>query len=136
MILEPLAVTTIDSVYPNVPMLAKSIPSTADGSVAADGTSVTWKLRDGVKWSDGTPFTADDVKATWQYIMKPENGATDVSHWLVQVGPHPSKLEAVGVAKRQGFETAIPLRATSGYASVTALDRSGRKLASSRAARL
>ena len=37
---------------------------------------MTWKLKDGVKWSDGTPVTSDDVKATWQYVMEPENGAT------------------------------------------------------------
>ena len=78
---ETLAVTTIDSLLPNVPMLAASIPSTSDGSVAADGKSVTWKLRPGIKWSDGTPMTSDDVKATWQYIMKPESGATDVSQY-------------------------------------------------------
>jgi peptide/nickel transport system substrate-binding protein len=78
---EPLAVTSIDSVLPNVPVLAKSIPSAADGSVAADGKSVTWKLKDGVKWSDGTPFTSADVKATWQFIIKPENGASTVSYY-------------------------------------------------------
>ena len=37
---------------------------------------MTWKLLPGVKWSDGTPFTSDDVKATWQFIIKPESGAT------------------------------------------------------------
>jgi len=38
---EPLAVTSLAGVLPDVPVLAKSIPSAADGSVAADGTSVT-----------------------------------------------------------------------------------------------
>ncbi len=80
-VLEPLAVTSIDSVYPNVPVLAKSIPSAADGSVSADGKSVTWKLKDGVKWSDGTPLTSADVKATADYINKPENGATTVAQY-------------------------------------------------------
>jgi len=78
-ILEPLAVTSIDSSLPNIPVLAVAIPSAKDGSVAADGKSVTWKLKSGVKWSDGTALTSADVKATWQFIIKPENGASDLS---------------------------------------------------------
>jgi peptide/nickel transport system substrate-binding protein len=40
--------------------------------VAADGTSVTWKLKSGLKWSDGTPFTAADVAFTYEFIVNPE----------------------------------------------------------------
>ncbi|MDQ2786603.1 MAG: ABC transporter substrate-binding protein, partial [Chloroflexota bacterium] len=76
---EPLATLSINAAVPDIPVLAKEIPSTANGELAADGMSVTWKLKDGVKWSDGTPFTSADVKATWQYIMKPETGATDIA---------------------------------------------------------
>jgi peptide/nickel transport system substrate-binding protein len=47
--------------------LAAEIPTVDNGGVAKDFTSVTWKLRQGVKWSDGTPFTADDVVATYTY---------------------------------------------------------------------
>ncbi len=79
---EPLATLSINAATPDVPVLAKEIPSTANGELAADGTSVTWKLKDGVKWSDGTPFTSEDVKATWQYIIKPENGATDIATFM------------------------------------------------------
>src|SRR5467141_1707100 len=41
-----------------VPMLAAEIPDVENGGVAADGKSVTWKLRTGVQWHDGQPFTA------------------------------------------------------------------------------
>ena len=34
-----------------------------------DGKELTFKLRDGVKWHDGKPFTAKDVKCTWDLLM-------------------------------------------------------------------
>ncbi|UPK37297.1 peptide ABC transporter substrate-binding protein [Bradyrhizobium sp. 186] len=50
-----------------IPCLAAEVPTKANGGLAADGTSVTWKLKQGVRWHDGKPFTADDVVFTWQY---------------------------------------------------------------------
>ncbi len=78
---EPLAVTSINALTPDVPVLAREIPSTANGGLSADGTTVTWRLKDGVKWSDGTPFTAADVKATYEYIAKPTNASPDISSY-------------------------------------------------------
>jgi peptide/nickel transport system substrate-binding protein len=57
------------------PLLAAEIPSREDGTVAADGLSVTWKLKQGVKWHDGKPFTADDVVFTWRYASDPATAA-------------------------------------------------------------
>jgi peptide/nickel transport system substrate-binding protein len=68
-ILEPLA--HYNSKDELVPALAEEIPTVANGDVAKDGTTVTWKLKKDVKWSDGTPFTADDVVFTWQYCADP-----------------------------------------------------------------
>jgi len=45
-----------------IPQLAAEIPSTENGGISEDGLSWRVKLRDGVKWHDGTPFTAEDVK--------------------------------------------------------------------------
>ena len=53
------------------PVLAEAIPGREDGTLAADGKSVTWKLKKGVTWHDGKPFTADDVVFTWQYSANP-----------------------------------------------------------------
>jgi peptide/nickel transport system substrate-binding protein len=36
--------------------------------VSEDGKELTFKLRPGVKWHDGKPFTANDVKCTWDLI--------------------------------------------------------------------
>ncbi len=34
-----------------------------------EGTELTFPLRQGVKWHDGKPFTANDVKCTWDLLM-------------------------------------------------------------------
>ncbi len=66
---EPLA--GWDSDGNMVPILAAEIPSRANGSVSADGRSVTWKLKRNVTWHDGKPFTADDVVFTAAYAGDP-----------------------------------------------------------------
>jgi peptide/nickel transport system substrate-binding protein len=50
-----------------VPCLAAEVPSKANDGLAEDGMSVIWKLKQGVRWHDGKPFTADDVVFTWTY---------------------------------------------------------------------
>jgi peptide/nickel transport system substrate-binding protein len=50
-----------------IPCLAAEVPTKANGGLSADGLSVTWKLKQGVTWHDGKPFTADDVVFTWVY---------------------------------------------------------------------
>ena len=57
------------------PILAETIPSREDGTLAADGKSVTWKLKKGVTWHDGKPFTADDCVFTWEYARDPATAA-------------------------------------------------------------
>jgi peptide/nickel transport system substrate-binding protein len=66
---EPLACWDPDGNMKLV--LAAEIPSVQNGLLAADGTSVTWKLKSGVKWHDGKPFSADDVVFTWEYTKDP-----------------------------------------------------------------
>ncbi|NDG39435.1 MAG: peptide ABC transporter substrate-binding protein [Betaproteobacteria bacterium] len=66
---EPLA--GWDSEGNLVPRLAAEIPSRANGGLSADGKSVTWKLKKGVTWHDGKPFTADDVVFTAAYAGDP-----------------------------------------------------------------
>ena len=57
------------------PCLAAEIPSRENGGVAADGRSVTWKLKRGVTWHDGKPFTADDMIFNWQFATDPASAA-------------------------------------------------------------
>jgi peptide/nickel transport system substrate-binding protein len=70
---EPLA--DIDTEGTIVPVLAAETPSVANGGVAPDGTWVQWRLKRGVAWHDGRPFTADDVIFTWQYAADPATAA-------------------------------------------------------------
>jgi peptide/nickel transport system substrate-binding protein len=58
------------------PVLAQTIPGREDGSLAADGKSVIWKLKQGVTWHDGKPFTADDVVFNWEYAKNPATATT------------------------------------------------------------
>ncbi|HZU88318.1 MAG TPA: peptide ABC transporter substrate-binding protein [Stellaceae bacterium] len=73
---EPLAAWDPEGAL--VPILAAKIPSREDGTVAADGKSVVWHLKSGVKWHDGRPFTADDVVFNWQYAADPATAATTI----------------------------------------------------------
>ena len=70
---EPLAVWDNDGNL--VPILAAEIPTRENGGLSADGKSVTWKLKKGVTWHDGQPFTADDCVFTWEYARDPATAA-------------------------------------------------------------
>jgi peptide/nickel transport system substrate-binding protein len=56
-----------------VPRLAREIPTRANGGISADGLTITYHLRAGVRWQDGAPFTSRDVKFTYEAIMNPAN---------------------------------------------------------------
>jgi peptide/nickel transport system substrate-binding protein len=73
---EPLAAWDADGNL--VPMLAAEIPDIENGGLAADGMSVTWKLKRDVQWHDGQPFTADDVVFNWEYATDPATAAVTI----------------------------------------------------------
>lgn len=76
---EPLATFNKDGQL--VPILAEEIPSLENGDLSEDGKSVTWKLRRDVSWSDGAPFTADDVVFTYSYIIDEQVNAASASDY-------------------------------------------------------
>ena len=77
MVIEPLGRYDQDGAL--VPYLAKEIPTVGNGGVSADLTSITWTLKEGLLWSDGTPLTSADVKFTAEYCMHPEGGCAQAS---------------------------------------------------------
>jgi peptide/nickel transport system substrate-binding protein len=56
-----------------VPALLEVVPARTNGGVSADGRTITYRLRAGVKWSDGWPVTSADVLFTLKAILDPRN---------------------------------------------------------------
>ena len=99
---EPLL--TLDAAGVFTPVLAAEVPSRANGGVSADGRSVTYKLKQGVKWADGQPFTADDVVFTYQFVANKETGAITLNTYI-----DVEKVEALGpYAVKITFKTPTP----------------------------
>ncbi|WP_461349563.1 peptide ABC transporter substrate-binding protein [Bradyrhizobium sp. USDA 4451] len=79
LVLEPLAGR--DENTKLFPRLAVDVPTTENGGVSNDSKSITWKLKPGLKWSDGTPVTAKDVVFTANYCMNPKTGCASINHF-------------------------------------------------------
>ena len=77
MIIEPLARYNENAEL--VPWLVDSVPTVANGGVSADLTSITWNITPGIMWSDGTAFTSEDVKFTYDYCTNPNGGCAQVT---------------------------------------------------------
>jgi peptide/nickel transport system substrate-binding protein len=76
---EPLA--SYDKNDQLIPFLAAEIPTVENGGIAKDGKSVTWKLKQNVKWADGEPLTAEDVVFTYQFITNPDVASASIEYY-------------------------------------------------------
>lgn len=72
-VLEPLMVPRADGTYE--PVLVEEVPTVENGLVSEDGLEVTLPLREDITWSDGEPFTADDLVFTFD-VIRDEGSAT------------------------------------------------------------
>ena len=104
------------------PQLAVEVPTVDNGGISADGLTWKIKLRDGVKWHDGKPFTAADVKFTIELLID-ENfrswrrtghdlvrdltvvSPTEIT-WRMEkpFAPYPSILAATFIVPKHAFE--------------------------------
>lgn len=73
------------------PVSGKPVPKLAKGfSISPDGKIYTIYLREGIKWSDGKPITADDVVFTWNNIIFGGYGDTSLRDSLYIEGKLPA----------------------------------------------
>ena len=79
LILEP--VVRYDETGAMVPWLVEEVPTVDNGGVSEDLMSITWKLKEGILWSDGTPLTAEDLVFTAQYCMNEEMGCNAAANY-------------------------------------------------------
>lgn len=62
-----------------IPSLVTEIPSLDNGGISADGRTITLKLREDIKWSDGKPITSKDFKFTYEMTMADANAVSSRS---------------------------------------------------------
>ncbi len=99
-----------------IPELATEVPTKRNGDISADGRTVRIKLRRGVVWSDGAPFTADDVVFSTNAMNNPENQVVGRTGFeLVTKMDEPDRFTVVFHLKRP-FGLFLPIFFTTGGA--------------------
>ncbi|GGA36855.1 ABC transporter substrate-binding protein [Paenibacillus physcomitrellae] len=98
------------SVEPNV---AKSY------DVNEDSTEFTIHLREGMKWSDGVPFTADDVIFYWEHMLIPETFGKALYDCYYSVNPETGEKERAEVTKVDDYTVKVVFK----HPSVQFLER-------------
>ncbi len=110
---EPLFIPDANGVYQ--PILAAEVPTLENGGVSEDFLTVTYKLRDGITWSDGEPFTAEDLAFTFDVFKDPEStpavgAAWDVIESVTAVDPLTAevKMSAINPGYLDLFQQVLP----------------------------
>jgi peptide/nickel transport system substrate-binding protein len=83
-----------------VPELATVVPTTANGGIGSDGKTIVYHLRKNVQFSDGKPFSADDVIFTWRAIMNKNNNVPSTAGYDL----------ITAIDKRDPFTIAVHLK--------------------------
>ena len=78
-VIEPLA--RYDNDGKMHPWLAVEVPTVANGGVSEDLKSITWKIKPGIQWSDGSELTSADVVFTYEYCSHPDTGCTSSNYF-------------------------------------------------------
>jgi peptide/nickel transport system substrate-binding protein len=90
-----------------IPALARSVPTRANGGVSADGRTIIYHLRPGVRWQDGAPFSSRDVAFTWRAIVDGRNAVSSTRGYdLISSVETPDPLTAI-VHLRRAWAPAV-----------------------------
>jgi len=99
-----------------VPELAVEVPTKENGAISPDGKTIRLKLRRNVKWSDGVPFSADDVIFSTDVMNDPRNNVVSRNGFeLVEKMDEPDKYTVVFHLRRP-FSAFLPIFFTTGGA--------------------
>lgn len=83
------------------PQLATVVPTVQNGGISKNGLRITYRLRPGLKWSDGHPLTSADVRFTWRAVMSPQNKANSQAGYdQIRSVTTPNPLTAVVTFKK------------------------------------
>jgi peptide/nickel transport system substrate-binding protein len=64
-----------------IPELATVVPTQQNGGISKDGLTITYRLRKDARWSDGVPFTADDVIFSIRTVLNPATNEIGRAGW-------------------------------------------------------
>jgi peptide/nickel transport system substrate-binding protein len=85
----PVMALVFESLVGSSPVDGQYIPGLADHwTIAEDGKTYTFFLREGVTWHDGTPFTADDIIFSMDAQANPETGSSYTSTFVNTVASY------------------------------------------------
>ena len=94
------------------------LPAVAESwSTSPDGLVWTFRLRDGLQWSNGDPLTAEDFVQSWRRLLSPEFAADNA--WYL----FPIKNAEAFNARKQADFTAVGIKAADPRTLVVTLER-------------
>ncbi|SRR5579884_497915 len=126
-VLEGLLQAQPDGTY--APNLATELPTKENGGISSDGLSITYKLKSGVTWSDGKPFTSKDVAFTYKVITNNANPVIDRAKYAdVESVTTPNdttvvvKFKKLFAGYRENFNWILPEHALGGDTTIDKKD--------------